>query len=115
MASSTTCPECGKRVSAFAAGCVCGADLEAYARQRRFEQDVDERRRMRWPKLDSPVSRLEGVYLALTLFAVIWLSVLGVVLGLLGVMHGHYEGRRAWMIVCGALAAVALVLELTRL
>lgn len=115
MAGATTCPECGKRVSAFAAGCVCGADLEAYARQRRFEQDVAERKTLRWPTLESPVSLLEGGYLALTLFAVIWLSVLGVVLGLLGVMHGYFEERRTWMVVCGVLAAAGLALELSRL
>lgn len=115
MSGATTCPECGKRVSAFAAGCVCGADLEAYARQRRFEADVQERRRMRWPKVDLGIGVAAGTYLAVTVFAVIWFSVLGVILGLFGVMHGVYEDKRGWAVLCGALAAVALALELRAL
>jgi hypothetical protein len=65
-----------------------------------------------------PRVRLSGTavaYLVVTVFAVVFVSVLGIVLGLLGVLHGHYEGSRGWMALCGALAAVALALELTRL
>ena len=118
MASATTCPECGARVSAYAAGCEsCGADLEAHARRRRrAEADEVASRRLApidWSAL--PLSRWEAVYLAVTVFAVIWISVLGIVLGLLGVMHGFCEGRRGWMALCGALAAAALALELSRL
>lgn len=118
MAGATTCPECGARVSAYAAGCeACGADLEAHARRRRLEaaDEVASRRLapIDWGSL--PVSRWEAVYLVATIFAVIWISVLGIVLGLLGAMHGFYEDRRGWMTVCLALAAVALALELLRL
>ena len=119
MAGATTCPECGKRVSAFAAGCVCGADLEAYARRRRAEEVAYEERPRRLPRIELakrwPLSVAESVYLALTIAAVIWVSVLGILLGVLGVMHGHYEGRTWWAVLCGALAAAALGLELSRL
>ena len=118
MAGATTCPECGSRVSAYAAGCEkCGADLEAHARRRRL-QEADEVAARRLAPIDwgsLPVSRWEAVYLLGTVFAVIWISVLGIVLGVLGAMHGFYEGRRGWMALCGALAAVALALELIRL
>lgn len=118
MAGATTCPECGARVSAYAAGCeACGADLEAHARRQRL-QASDELAARRLAPIDwgsIPVSRWEAVYLVATIFAVIWISVLGIVLGLLGVMHGFYEDRRGWMAVCGVLAAVALALELLRL
>ena len=118
MASATTCPECGARVSAYAAGCeACGADLEAHARRRRLEA-ADEVAARRLAPIDwsgLPVSAWEAVYLVVTVFAVIWVSVLGIVLGLLGAMHGFYEGRRGWMALCGVLAAAALALELARL
>jgi len=118
VASATTCPECGARVSAYAAGCeACGADLEAHARRRRL-QSADEAAARRLAPIDwgsLPVSLWEAVYLVATVFAVIWISVLGIVLGLLGAMHGFYEDRRGWMILCGALAAAALALELVRL
>ena len=118
MAGATTCPECGARVSAYAAGCEsCGADLEAHARRRRL-QAADEVAARRLAPIDwsaLPLSRWEAVYLVVTVFAVIWISVVGILLGVLGVMHGSYEGRRAWMAICGALAAVALGLELSRL
>jgi hypothetical protein len=118
MAGATTCPECGARVSAYAAGCEsCGADLEAHARRRRL-QVADEAAARRLAPVDwsaIPLSRWEGVYLVVTVFAVVWLSALGILLGVLGAMHGFYEGRRRWMVLCGALAAVALALELSRL
>ena len=118
MAGATTCPECGKRVSAYAAGCeACGADLEAHARRRRTEQ-ADELAARRIAPIDwgaLPLSRWEAVYLVLTVFAVVWISVLGIVLGALGAMHGFYEDRRPWMVLCVVLAVVALGLELWRL
>jgi hypothetical protein len=61
------------------------------------------------------LSPAEALFLAVTLFAVIFVSVLGILLGLLGALHGHYEGSRTWTVVCLALAAVALGLELARL
>lgn len=60
-------------------------------------------------------STAEALYLVGTLFCVLFISVLGIILGLLGVLHGYHEGTRGWMAVCGLLAAVALGLELARL
>jgi hypothetical protein len=118
MAGATTCPECGGRVRPYAAGCEhCGADLEAHARRRRL-QAADEVASRRLAPIDwaaIPLSRWEAIYLVVTIFAVVWISVLGILLGVLGAMHGYYEGRRGWMILCGALAAIALALELWRL
>lgn len=105
-------------MSAYAAGCeACGADLDAHARRRRLEAS-DEQAARRLAPVDwsaVPVSRWEVVYLLVAVFAVIWVSVLGILLGILGAMHGVYEGRRWWMVLCGALAAVALAFELVRL
>ena len=118
MASATTCPDCGARVSAYAAGCeACGADLEAHARRRRLEA-ADEQAARRLAPIDwggIPLSRWEVVYLVALVFAVIWISALGILLGVLGAMHGFYEGRRWWMASCGGLGAIALALELLRL
>ncbi len=69
---------------------------------------------MRRPALPRP-SRAQVAYLAVTVFAVAFVSVLGILLGLLGALHGHYEGSRGWMVLFAALAAVALGLELARL
>jgi hypothetical protein len=105
-------------VRPYAAGCEeCGADLEAHARRRRLEADAELARRriapIDWSSF--PLSWWEVAFLAATVFAVIWVSVLGIVLGLLGAMHGFYEDRRWWMVTCGVLAAIALALELVRL
>jgi uncharacterized membrane protein len=118
VAGATRCPECGARVGAYAAGCeACGADLEGHARRRRLEGDAELSRRrvapINWGEL--PLSGWEAAYLLLTVFAVVWISVVGIVLGVLGVMHGYYEDRRGWTALCGALAAAALALELSRL
>jgi hypothetical protein len=61
------------------------------------------------------LSGAQAAYLVATVFAVVFLSALGILLGALGVLHGFYEGSKGWMAVCGALAAIALGLELARL
>jgi hypothetical protein len=60
-------------------------------------------------------SAAEAGYLVVTLFAVVFVSALGILLALLGVLHGYHEGTRGWMVLCGTLAVVALGLELSRL
>jgi hypothetical protein len=119
MAASTTCPECGVRVSAYAAGCAaCGADLEAHARAQRVAriERSGERRLLaplRWP--DVPFTLPEGLFAAVTLFAAIWISVLGAILAVFGLLHGRFEGKRVLMALHAALLVLAVVLELTRL
>src|SRR5689334_11219594 len=121
MAGATTCPECGARVSAYAAGCEkCGADLEAYHRRLRVaEAEAAERRasrRIPRPDLRAiPLTRYEAAYLVLTVAVLLWVSFLAIILGALGVLHGYYEQRPGWMAVCGAITAVALGLELVKL
>ncbi len=121
MAGATTCPECGKRVSAYAAGCDgCGADLEAHARRRRQEL------------LDAPppgpatrvgaalrsgvralgVTRAEGFVVALTAVLLFYLPALALVVAGLAIMHGVYEDRRGWTAFFAALAFLGLVLAL---
>ena len=115
MSGAGNCPECGARVSGFAAGCaVCGADLEAHHRRARLAAQAEARepRRRRMPDLPRPsLSPLEAVYLAVTVFCVLWISVLGIVLGLLGALHGYYENRWGLLLLFAALAALALGLE----
>lgn len=119
MAGATTCPECGRRVSAYAAGCEhCGADLEAHAR------------RTRMAAADAPppgtasrvgaavrdgvraigVTRWEVVALLITLVCIAFLPALALLPAGLAVMHGVFEGRRGWTALFTALAVVALVL-----
>ena len=100
-------------MSSFAAGCVvCGADLEAHHRRARLAAEQAPPRRRRLPELpEIAISPLEWVYLAATVFAVLWISVLGIVLGLIGALHGYYEDKWWLMLLFAALAALALGLE----
>ena len=120
MAGATTCPECGARVSAFAAGCAkCGADLELHARQQRLaaaQAPTARGPRLPRPALPRPdLSVPEGAFLAITVFSAFFVSVLGIVLGLIGVMHGVYEDKRWLAALFGALALVAAAKELLAL
>lgn len=121
MAVAQTCPECGTRVSAYAAGCaVCGADLEAYARERRLAAEAGAARedRRRLPQLRVPqlgLSAIDAVLLAVTLFFVLFVPVVGILCAVLGVMHGHYEGRRGLLIAYAVLGVVAAAFELSAL
>ena len=62
-----------------------------------------------------PVTRTEAGYLAATLFAVTFITVLGLVMAILGAMHGVYEGRRVLLGAFVGLALVAAGLEVARL
>jgi uncharacterized membrane protein len=66
---------------------------------------------MRLPQL----SALEWVYLAITVFFVIWVSALGILLSVLGASHGYFEDRKPLLILFCALAGLALALELRQL
>lgn len=121
MAVAQTCPECGTRVSAYAAGCaVCGADLESYARQRRLaaEAGVVEGPGRRVPRVRLPevgLSAIDAILLAVTLFFVLFVPVLGILCAVLGGMHGFYEGRRGLLATYVVLGVVALAFELSAL
>jgi hypothetical protein len=122
VSTARTCPECGARVSAFAAGCsACGADLEAYHRRERLAAEqrasaAPARRRLPRIALPRPeLTALEAAWLVLTAFAVAFISALGILLAVLGGMHAHFEGRRALLAVFAALGVVAAGLELARL
>jgi len=119
VSGATTCPACGARVSAYAAGCEhCGADLEAEARRRRMAA------------ADAPppgpagrtgaalrsgvralgVTRSEALVVALTAVLLSYLPALALLVATLAIMHGVYEGRRGWTILFAALATLALAL-----
>ena len=120
MAGATTCPRCGARVSAFAAGCAaCGEDLEAHARRARIAAEnrapAAPRRGPRLPHIPIPRPALSGwtwAYLAVTAFFVVYVPVLGALLGAIGVMHGVFEGLPRWIALCGLLTAVGVALAL---
>ena len=61
------------------------------------------------------LSGLEWLYLATTVFFVIWVSALGLLLAILGASHGYYEDRKGLLVVFCALAGLALALELRQL
>ena len=61
------------------------------------------------------LSPLEGIWLAVTLFFVAFVSALGILLAVLGAMHAFYEDRRWMLIVYCALAGLALALELLQI
>jgi hypothetical protein len=61
------------------------------------------------------ISAWEAGYLAITVFAVLWVSALGILLGVLGAMHGFYEGKRWFLAVSAVLAVIALAFELAEL
>jgi hypothetical protein len=117
VSTARRCPECGAKVSAFAAGCAsCGADLEAHARRERLAAEAAPARRL--PKLSLPrpeITPLEAAWLAATAFAVAFVSALGILLAVLGAMHGVYEARRWLVALYVVLGVVALARELSRL
>ena len=122
MSAATTCPECGARVSAYAAGCEkCGADLEAHARRARIAaanappprgaSRVRAALRRGGGRLG--VTRYEVGVLILVLLAIAYLPALALVPIGLAIMHFVFEGRRGWTALFAALAVLALVLAYT--
>ena len=61
------------------------------------------------------ISAWEALFLAITVFAALFVSALGILLGVLGAMHGYYEGKRWLLVVFAALAAISLAFELAQL
>ena len=122
MAGATTCPECGKRVSAYAAGCDgCGADLEAHARRRRQEAANAPPPRgpsrvgaaVRRTVADLGVTPYEALTLGLALVLLWFLPALALVVIALAIMHGVFEQRWGWTALFTALGVAALVLAFT--
>ena len=110
-------------MSAFAAGCAaCGEDLEAHARRRRLAAEATAAegapRAPRLPRVSIPRPALSGwawAYLAIALFFVLYVPVLGALLGALGLMHGIFEGLPRWIALCGLLTAAGAALALAPL
>ncbi len=112
MAGATTCPECGGRVSAYAAGCEhCGADLDAHRRTVRDTTPVGRAPR-EWT---FPLTRGELAWLLPTLFFALYVSPVGVLMAGFGAWDRSDNDRRLafWLLVaCGVLGAVLSVLPL---
>jgi hypothetical protein len=119
LSAATTCPQCGRRVSAYAAGCEgCGADLEAHARRARLAAaDAPPPRgasrlratlRRRADRLG--ISRSEAGVVVLVLLTIAYLPALALVPIALAIMHGVFEGRRGWTALFVVFAVLALVL-----
>lgn len=110
-------------MSAYAAGCaVCGADLEAYARRRRLAEEAAAAsggaRRVAVPRVrmrEVGLSAIDAVLLAVTLFFVLFVSALGILCAVLGMMHGYYESRRGLLAAYAVLGAVVAAFELSAL
>jgi hypothetical protein len=58
---------------------------------------------------------LEGLWLAATVFAVVFVSALAILLAALGGLHAYYEDRRGMLALYAALGVIAAGLELSRL
>jgi hypothetical protein len=114
VSGAATCPECGSRTSAFAAGCAaCGADLVAHHRQTRIAAGAQERERR--PRFELPrpsLSVAEAGWLALTLFFLAFAGVLGILLAILGAMHSFYEDHKVRLVLYCGLAGLGLAMEL---
>lgn len=118
VSGAATCPECGSRTSAFAAGCAtCGADLVAHHRRTRLATAEAREREAARPAarfaLPRPsLSVAEAGWLAATLFFLAFAGVLGILLAVLGAMHSFYEDHKVRLVLYCGLAGLGLALEL---
>jgi hypothetical protein len=107
----THCPNCGQRVTPFAAGCaVCGADLEA-ARAKRSSQRRIELPRTRWYGGVS-TGQVDWIQLTVAVLAALAIAPLGLFLALYWASRYNREGAQVmtWaMLGVAVLAAVALL------
>jgi len=109
----TNCPNCGQRVTPFAAGCaVCGADLEA-ARAAKSAKRRIELPRARWFAPTRPASgRVDWVHLAIAVLAALAIAPVGLLLALYWANRYHQEGNSVMavaMLAAAALAAAAIL------
>ena len=104
----THCPNCGQRVTPYAAGCaVCGADLEA-ARARRSARPHIELPRSPW----GSSGRIEWLNVAVAVLASLALAPVGLILGIYWATRYNREGNTLMavlMLGAAGLAVAALV------
>ena len=68
------------------------------------------------PRISRPeLTALEALWLVATVFAVAFVSALGILLAVLGALHAHYEDRRGLLIAYAVLGVIAAGLEISRL
>lgn len=102
----THCPNCGQRVTPFAAGCaVCGADLEA-ARAARSAKRRIELPRARWYG-GASAGRVDWAHLAIAVLAALAIAPLGLLLGLYWASRYHRDGETVMTVAMVAVAGLA--------
>lgn len=112
----THCPNCGQRVTPFAAGCaVCGTDLEAARRARsakpRLELPRAQLPRANWYR-GASAGRVDWVHLAVAVLAALALAPVGLLLALYWATRYNRDGETVMtiaMLVVAALAAAAIL------
>jgi hypothetical protein len=112
----THCPNCGQRVTPFAAGCaVCGADLEAARRAKSAKPHLELPRvpipRARWYGGVSTGS-VDWVHIAVAVLAALALAPLGLLLALFWASRYNRDGNTvmtAVMLAVAVLAAAAIL------
>jgi hypothetical protein len=106
----THCPNCGQRVTPFAAGCaVCGADLEA-ARAKRSARPRIELPSVRWGGGGSG-RRIDWLHLAIAVLVALAVPPVGLLLALFWASRRYRDGEpvmTAAMLAVAALAAAAI-------
>jgi predicted amidophosphoribosyltransferase len=108
---ATVCPNCGERVTPFAAGCAgCGADLEAHRAELRAHPPLLTRLVTWRPRVpDVQLDATDLAMLAVTLLLALFAPLYGLLLALFCAWAKHREGDLAVRNILFGLAALALV------
>lgn len=102
----THCPNCGQRVTPFAAGCaVCGADLEA-ARRAKSAKPRIELPRARWYG-GGTAGRIDWVHLLVAVLVALALPPVGFLLALFWASRRNRDGEPVMTVAMLAVAALA--------
>ena len=117
--SATICPGCGRRVSAYAAGCAdCGADLDEHRRRLQAVPGGRARRRRRAPSLPGgPVALSKGELLWTVgiIFFLPFVHLLAGLLAAIGADDRWHAGRQTAFTIFVLLGLVAAGLEIAAL
>ena len=106
----THCPDCGQRVTPFAAGCaVCGADLEAARAAKSAKRRIELPRARCYSGSSS--GRIDWVHLAVAIVVALAIPPVGLLLALYWASRRYNDGEpvmAALMLAAAALAAAAI-------
>jgi hypothetical protein len=108
----THCPQCGQRVTPFAAGCaVCGADLEAARAARSAKPRIELPPIRRFGIGGGSAGRFDWVHVAVAVVVALAIPPVGLLLALYWASRRHQDGEPAMtavMLVVAALATAAI-------